>query len=122
MDSAVLRDNVIFFATTNHPHEIPENIIDRPSRLDLLLGVFHEDNDPSYVPKFYEHLMGEDCPIDMSSSWIHQAHKELSPAYMKEMFIHSKVLGVPVEEGYKKLKRRRQLVRNGFKRGADMGF
>jgi SpoVK/Ycf46/Vps4 family AAA+-type ATPase len=123
LDSGSLNDGVLIMCTTNHPTKIPENIIDRPSRLDLLAPVYHDDNPIEYVSAWYEHLMGEEFPEDLDEDWVRTAHEELSPAYLKELFIHAKILGTTIRDSFEKIQQRRRLIKGGFKRdGRSMGF
>ena len=123
LDSSQLRDNVLFMATTNTPEKLPENIVDRPGRLDFLHGVYGKDNDPEYVPLFYEHLIGEEYPID-DPEWTGKIAAELTPAYVKGLFITAKERNEGLKKTYERIKKRRQLVKNNFKEsspGFDFG-
>lgn len=123
LDSSQLRDNVLFMATTNNPEKLPKNFVDRPGRLDFLHGVFGKENDPAYVPKFYEHLIGEEYPIE-DEEWTKMIAEELTPAYVKGLFITAKERNESLEKTYERIKKRRQLVKNNFKEsspGFDVG-
>lgn len=114
LDSSQLRDNVLFLATTNEPEYLPKNFVDRPGRLDFLRGIKAKDNDPSYIPAFYEHLIGEEYPVD-DPEWTGKIATELTPAYVKGLFITAKEKNQPLKETYERIKERRQLVENDFK-------
>jgi SpoVK/Ycf46/Vps4 family AAA+-type ATPase len=114
LDSSQLRDNVLFMATTNEPEKLPENFVDRPGRLDFLHGVKAKDNDFAYIPKFYEHLIGEDYPVD-DEAWTKMIAEELTPAYVKGLFITAKERNEDLKKTYERIKKRRQLVQNNFK-------
>lgn len=122
LDSAELRDNILFIATTNHPSDLPKNLVDRPGRLDFLIHVDQDDNDPEYVPKFYKHLMGEEYPVD-DEAWTEEICEELTPAYMKELFINSRENNESLEETYSRIQDRRELIENEFESGpGGIGF
>jgi SpoVK/Ycf46/Vps4 family AAA+-type ATPase len=123
LDSSQLRDNVLFMATTNNPEKLPENFVDRPGRLDFLHGVYGKDNDAAYIPLFYEHLIGEEYPID-DPEWTEKIAAELTPAYVKGLFITAKERNEGLKTTYERIKKRRQLVQNNFKEsspGFDFG-
>ena len=115
LESRQLRENVLFLATTNDPEKLPDNFVDRPGRLDFLHGVYARDNDPSYVPKFYEHLIGEEYPID-DKEWTKKIGTELTPAYIKGLFVTAKERNESLKKTYERIKERRQLVDNNFRR------
>ena len=114
LDSSQLRDNILFMATTNEPEKLPENFVDRPGRLDFLHGVKGKDNDPDYIPRFYEHLIGEEYPVD-DEDWTEMVSEELTPAYVKGLFITAKERNEDLKKTYERIKQRRQLVQNNFK-------
>jgi hypothetical protein len=120
LDSSQLRDNVLFMATTNDPEKLPENFVDRPGRLDFLHGVYGKDNDPAYIPLFYEHLVGEEYPIE-DEEWTEMIAKELTPAYVKGLFITAKERNEDLKKTYERIKKRRRLVKNNFKE-SSLGF
>jgi SpoVK/Ycf46/Vps4 family AAA+-type ATPase len=120
LDSSQLRDNVLFMATTNEPEKLPKNFVDRPGRLDFLHGVHSKDNDPAYIPKFYEHLIGEEYPVD-NEEWTKKVAEELTPAYVKGLFITAKERNETLEKTYERIKKRRELVKNNFSE-TSIGF
>lgn len=120
LDSSQLRDNVLFMATTNDPELLPKNFVDRPGRLDFLHGVYGKDNDPAYIPKFYEHLIGEEYPVE-DETWTKQIAEDLTPAYVKGLFITAKERNEDLKKTYERIKKRRNLVQNNFKR-TSTGF
>lgn len=120
LDSSQLRDNVLFMATTNNPEKLPDNFVDRPGRLDFLHGVFGKDNDPAYIPLFYEHLIGEEYPVD-DDEWTGKIAAELTPAYVKGLFITAKERNEGLKTTYERIQKRRELVQNNFKENS-LGF
>lgn len=120
LDSSQLRENVLFLATTNRPEELPKNLVDRPGRLDFLEGIYSEDNDPEYIPKFYEHLMGENYPVE-DEDWTHEIAEKLTPAYVKGLFINAYENNETLKDTYDRIKERRELVDQNFDR-TGMGF
>jgi len=120
LDSSQLRENVLFLATTNRPEELPKNLVDRPGRLDYLEGIYPQDNDPAYVPEFYEHLMGEEYPVD-DDEWTQMVSEELTPAYIKGLFINAYENNETLKKTYERIKARRELVEQNFDR-QGIGF
>lgn len=120
LDSSQLRESVLFLATTNRPEELPKNLVDRPGRLDYLEGIYPEDNDPEYVPEFYEHLMGEPYPVE-DEDWTEMVSEELTPAYVKGLFINAYENNETLKKTYERIEERRELVDNNFDR-SGIGF
>lgn len=120
LDSSQLRENVLFMATTNNPEKLPQNFIDRPGRLDFLHRVNQTENDHNYVSEFYEHLIGEEYPIE-DEQWTRKIARELTPAYIKGLFITAKERNEDLKTTYKQIEKRRNLVKNNF-RESKTGF
>lgn len=120
LDHTHLRDDIIFLMTTNNPERIPENIVDRPSRVDILEEIGVEGYTDEFIEAWYEHLMNEPMP----SEWKHlQFYKNnLSPAYLKELFISMKVNKMKIEESWNEIERRRKKIRSRFKQETEIGF
>lgn len=74
-------DDSIIIATTNYPERIPGNVINRPSRFDLIIKL---DNPPESVRrKYLEEIMG------IYPEEILELTKNYSLAYLKELCIQS---------------------------------
>ena len=122
LDSEVLNENVLFILTTNHPEELPKNLIDRPSRIDDVIVLKNKDYDPRYIFEWYEFITGNKFPEEeKSAKWFRNASKELSPAYFKELFNQTIQYNISLEEAWKKIKKRRDLIGRNFK-DASVGF
>lgn len=112
LDHPLLRDNVIFLMTTNTPELVPENILDRPSRVDILTEVAAEGLQSGFIPAWYQHLTGKTFP----EAWNNHSFLEanLSPAYLEELFILTEAEGLSVDAAWNRLEKRRKLIRSGF--------
>jgi hypothetical protein len=120
LDNPLLREDVIFLMTTNTPELIPENIVDRPSRVDILAEVNCNGFKPGFMEAWYQHLMGEPMPEGWSELPFYR--EKLSPAYLKELFISMKINGVSVDESWTAIQERRRLIRNQFQQNDPIGF
>lgn len=120
LDNPILRDNVLVLTTTNNPEKIPLNIIDRHQRLDMLVEISAERNDPDFPEAFYEFVFQEPMPAKYKASQWYS--KELSPATMKELFLYSQMNQVDLDEAYHLIKQREELIRNDFEVREPMGF
>jgi len=112
LDHAVLRDNLLFLMTTNSPELLPENIIDRPSRVDILAEVDAEGYQPGFIQAWYHYITGKSFPESWNGHSFMAAG--LSPAYLKELFILTEVEEISVDAAWKRLKKRRVLLQSGF--------
>jgi len=125
LDSPHLRNDVIFFITTNYPDKIPNNIIDRPSRLDVLAGLFSKEYNTSFLENWYQFLLKKPFPNEERfKEWYKHAISELTPAYLKELFLLSELQDISLEDAWKSMNGRKKLIKNGFNRKSSdsVGF
>jgi SpoVK/Ycf46/Vps4 family AAA+-type ATPase len=120
LDNALLRDDVIFLMTTNNPENIPSNIVDRPSRVDLLTPVNCDKMRDGFIEAWYKHLLNEDMPTQWKSLPFYT--QKLSPAYLKELFISMKLNGVDIKRSWQDIEERRRLVKAAFRETGSIGF
>lgn len=94
-------------ATTNYPAELPDNIVDRPGRFDLLIDVPCPDerDRKAYISSF----LGE------ADEKIVKATKGFSISYLKELIIRSKFKEQPLLDTIHELEATREAVRNKFR-------
>lgn len=120
LDSPLLRENVLFLATTNNPENIPTNIIARHQRLDELAEISPESNSKGFTEAFYHFVFNE--PMERkykASEWF---SKQLTPASLKELFVYSKLNNVDLDESYNRIKEREQKIRDNFRVTEPLGF
>ncbi|MEX0719824.1 MAG: AAA family ATPase [Balneolaceae bacterium] len=123
LDSLVLRDNVLFLLTTNHPGRIPANIVDRPSRLDLLCPINNKDFKSEFVDAWFEFCTGRKISEEeKDQSWYGETHGKLSPAYFKELFLYSQLHVVSIDESWILIKDRRNEIQSDFNNRNGVGF
>jgi SpoVK/Ycf46/Vps4 family AAA+-type ATPase len=120
LDNTMLSEDVIFLMTTNTPEMIPANIVDRPSRVDILIEVNSTGLKKGFIESWYEHLIGEQMPEAWKELPFYYAN--LSPAYLKELFISMKINGVDVDQSWSAIQSRRRLIGNQFRQVEAMGF
>lgn len=112
LDSTLLKDDILFLITTNYPKQIPDNIIDRPSRIDDTVGVFDHDFDAEFIQAWYTHLTGETIPeADIMSGFLDKVEGKLSPVYLKELFLRAHTREQSLEDTYNELVERRAELR-----------
>ncbi len=123
LDNKHLSKNIIWLITTNHPEELPANLIDRPSRIDRLIEVNPSQYDKDLLEAWYAFLYGE--PPDftgMAEAEIKEA-RGLSIAYLKEWFVYSRLNEMSLAEGYQRIVARKKLIKDNFKQNKKgMGF
>jgi uncharacterized protein (UPF0218 family) len=94
-------------ATTNYPEELPENIVDRPGRFDLLIDVPCPDEADRQL--YISSFLGE---VDEK---IIKATEGFSISYLKELIIRSKFKEQPLLDTIHELEVTREAVRNKFR-------
>ncbi len=120
LDNNLLRDNVIFFSTTNTPERIPANIIARYQRIDQIIEVSSKDNGEEFIAEFYKFVFNEELPVKYKhSDWYSD---DLTPAALKELFVYSKMRGVDLNEAYIRVLEREKIVKNRFDTSNPIGF
>jgi hypothetical protein len=124
LDSMQLRENVLFLITTNYPDRIPSNIVDRPARLDLLCSIYNRDLDAEFIDAWFEFCMGREITgEDKDSSWYKETRGNLSPAYLKELFIYSQLHEITLDKAWQVVKDRRREIERDFSTHMDgIGF
>ena len=124
LDSMIFRDNVLFLITTNHPDRIPSNIVDRPSRLDLLCPIHSRDLDHKFMDGWFKFCMNREITNEeRQQAWYNETKGELSPAYLKELFIYSRLHDITLDEAWQVIKERRDEITRDFReRNGGIGF
>ena len=123
LDSTLLKDDIIYLITTNYPSRIPDNIIDRPSRLDDMVPVYREDFDREFILAWYGHLMGAPMPErDRASGLLDQIDGRFTPVYLKELFLRAYMHQQSLGDALRHLKKRREQIDRGFDRKDTPGF
>ena len=119
LDNAILRNNVIYLMTTNNPDRVPKNLTDRPSRIDVLEEAGRE-NLPGFQEAWYKHVTGQELPeSEKHHAWY---SAKMTPAYLKELFLLSRMKGIQPHEAYGYLEHRIKLVKNNFAEKRELGF
>ncbi|MCH8569457.1 MAG: AAA family ATPase [Balneolales bacterium] len=119
LDNAIMRNDVLFLITTNRPQDVPDPLIDRPSRIDTLVEVNNE-NDAGFIEAWYNHITGKVLPETAKEQEWYKAG--LSPAYFKELFLISVMESISIEKSWEALSERKLLIHNNFDLGRRLGF
>lgn len=110
-------NNSYMIATTNYPHRLPENVVDRPGRFDKLFRV--EDIKDSDRRLYLEHFLRDNVVTDKEL----KITKKYSLAFLKELVLIVLKEGISIEEASVFLDDHKKIVRGNFKRSnSDMGF
>lgn len=100
LDGGTDVSNVLFLATTNYPHTIPDRILNRPSRFDMLIKI---DMPSAEARKAYiKHILGDNLLLDIDA--IVEATDNLSIAQIKEVIIQTQIFDKTLEEAVNKVK------------------
>ena len=120
LDHMYLQEDILFLMTTNTPENIPENIVDRPSRVDILEEIGTDGYLEGFIEAWYQFIMCE----NMEGSWksLPFYEKKMNPAYLKELFISAKVNRTSIQTSWKTIEDRRRRIKSSFKRGDAIGF
>ena len=108
-------DKSVTFATTNYPEEIPGNLVDRPSRMDVLYEVSNPDDETriKYMTKL---LKREPTELEISKT------KNMSFAKVKEIILLNKRLNISIIDSIKNFENRKKLVSKSFAKSQKIGF
>lgn len=121
LDSFIMNDNVLFLMSTNHPYRVPNNLTDRPSRIDFISRVRSKEFDKAMILPWYEHLMGQ--KIQLTSADCEWVDAKLSPAYLKELFLFAEINHCSLAESWEVIRQRRSMVKSNFAENEHrMGF
>lgn len=101
LDGIIRLENIVFLATTNYPEELPQNIINRPSRFDMHIRIDHPcpRTRAFYLDKI---VMPEDKDRVNLSKWVSDT-EGLSLAHLKELVVSVLIMGNPYNETIKRL-------------------
>ena len=120
LDSHKIRENVLVLLSSNFPEEIPENVIDRPGRIDTLCQVAVKDYGDEFIKNWYSFVTGKTLSADeLRSEWLHEVKNRLSPAYLKELFVAAQIHEMPIGQMWEIIKRRRELIKSQFSKECD---
>lgn len=124
LESTMLRNDLLFLVTTNRAEDIPRNLVDRPSRLDLLLEVAPADLEEGFIEAWHEFVMGVPFPSEQRPrAWVAEAREHLTPVYWTELFRMAQIRGLTLEQAWKEIKRRRDIIERNFQgESAPIGF
>ena len=120
LDHSQLRDGYIFLMTTNNPELIPDSIVNRPSRVDVLMNVDLDHLSDDFTDKFYEHITGNTFPEEWRNEPFYT--QKLSPAYLKELFVSMIINETTMQSSWEEIENRKRLVKNSFKSTNRVGF
>lgn len=106
LDGELSLDNQLVLATTNYPEHLPENLVSRPGRFDDLI---HFDDPDAETRKIYLESLGETVDDELIRNT-----KGFSLAYLREIFLSSKIHNKSLMEMIEANKRRKKLVKKNF--------
>lgn len=111
-------DRSIVLCTTNYPEKLPGNIVDRPSRIDLL--VKHPEPDAGMRKKFLEYFLR--CnPVPITAFDIEQT-KGLSVAALLEVARLVQIRHFPIAKAVGMLRKHQALAKKEFSETRELGF
>lgn len=115
MDGEQTLDNSVYIATTNHPEQLPQNVVERPGRFDL---IFEMDNPgletrEVILKNYFKDKFEPNMILDSEG---------LSHAEIKEAFISSVLNQGTFKDAVKNAKKHKQFVKNGFEKYKKIGF
>lgn len=110
LDGEFSWSNCYTIATTNYPKSLPENIVDRPGRFDVLIEVKSPDED--IRRRYLSELIDGDPDFEN----IVNRTKGLSLSYIREAFIRSKLDKISMFDSIKNMEHKRNKISSSFKK------
>ena len=107
-------NNSISIATTNYPHRLPQNIINRPGRFDKIYKIDSPNRSDRVL--LLTHFSGQaptDTDLDLTEGY--------STAFLKEICMIAKIKKITIDEAVKRVKSMFAAVKDDFKE-TKMGF
>lgn len=108
--------NNYVIATTNYPGELPNNLVDRPGRFDVLISL--KEPESSYRKRFLNELTGS--TVD---DRIVERTEGFSIAYLQELVLRAELYDRTLDEILKQFDEQKQRIREAFEElDRDLGF
>jgi len=111
LDGELSLDNQLVIATTNYPEVLPANLVSRPGRFDDLI---HIDDPDRKTRELYLTALGLEVDEDMLTDT-----KGFSIAYLREIFLSSKISGLSISKQIRMNKKRMKMVQKNFASSAE---
>jgi len=115
MDGELSLDNSIYIATTNHPEKLPQNVIERPGRFELIYEIDNPSEETREV--ILKHYFK-----DTFKKVMVEESKGLSHAEILNSFLQTKEKQISLKESVKLTKDHKEFVKNGFEKYKRVGF
>lgn len=107
-------------ATTNYAHNLPENLVNRPGRFDLVMEVGYPK--PKDRVALLEFIMKIKLSDEDKAVVEGRDCDEFSAAHLKEVFIRSQLDSVGIKETIKQLKEHKKRVGKAFEKSGSLGM
>ena len=115
LDGVVSLDNTVIIATTNYPNKLPENIVNRPSRLDVIQEIGYLEN--KEIEKIFKFYGREDAAAVLEE--LH--NQDITFSHIKEICLKSELHDISLEESYRRVQEQISRVTRSFKK-IKLGF
>lgn len=124
LDNVNMKNKWLIILTTNYPNRIPNNLIDRPTRMDHLCHVSVDGYTDNFYEDFYEFITGKEFSYDLiSESNLNKIKETLSIDYYKELILFSELHNLTMDQAWYKIHKRRKLIKNSFNESVKpLGF
>lgn len=108
LDGSIPHINTIMIATTNYPEELPDRIINRPSRFDRVefIGFPSRDERRLYLKSKARHI--DDSDYD---KWLDDT-EDFTFAHIKELIVSTEVFDLNYDDTLKRIIRMRKKIAN----------
>lgn len=116
MDGENSMDHSLIIATTNYPHNLPLNVVERPSRFDKIVKVGDHNKEVriSLLKKFLDQ---SEVPDEFVN-----ATKGKTVAQIKELCLLSRIHGLEFFEAVRKSDEHKELIKTAFVKPKSMGI
>jgi hypothetical protein len=118
LDGELSWNDSYIIATTNYPEKLPNNLVDRPGRFDLVVEM---DNPPKAREIYLKHFFPDLDKITIET--LVSATEGFSVAYLRELVLRTKLKNTDPLSALKELKRAKDKIKKHFdKKRRDLGF
>lgn len=100
LDGGTDVNNVLFLATTNYPHTIPDRILNRPSRFDMLIKIDMPSAEARRV--YIKHILSNNLLLNIEE-YVEKTDG-LSVAQIKEVIIQTQIFDKSIEDAVSKVR------------------
>lgn len=121
LNRAELQNNTLLIMTSTLPNAIPNRIINSSSHIHDMTGVYNQNFKPGFVEAWFEFIVGERIPSEeYDQPWFNEVQGNLSPVFLKELFLGSLLNERSFQQGWEDLNARKEQLGDKFGKKRDL--